>query len=207
MIGKKVRRRLFIVIVMISVLAQLVSAQGSLLANEIVSAHADEWWLDDEKEPLPTIVYDDLTDQEKLIWNYYDTVNVRDEQHPDGDWEKRVDLTAPSERNMRNTFSSNETNRKLHMGIFNLESSRLVYIQKVETAPADQNTESTKTAGSVRKLCVAAEVVELLRAYRSEQNEYRLLKSMLEIGKTRRYMRLERPVVCSLQTGYSMTSF
>ena len=35
-------------------------------------------------------------------------------------------------------------------------------------------TESTKTAGSVRKLCVAAEVVELLRAYRSEQNEYRL---------------------------------
>ena len=67
MIGKKVRRRLFIVIVMISVLAQLVSAQGSLLANEIVSAHADEWWLDDEKEPLPTIVYDDLTDQEKQL--------------------------------------------------------------------------------------------------------------------------------------------
>jgi len=85
-----------------------------------------------------TLNYNDLTEQEKVIWDYYDTVNVRDEEHPDGDWETRVSITAPSEQEERYAFSNNETNRELHMGIFNLESSRMVFIEQTETAPADQ---------------------------------------------------------------------
>ena len=90
-----------------------------------------------QTENYPTIVYDGLTEQKKVIWNYYDTVNNRNE-NPDGDWETRVNLTAPSEREIRYAFSSNEINRESHLGIFNIESAGMVYIKQIETAPASQ---------------------------------------------------------------------
>lgn len=92
---------------------------------------------EDSKIDYPEIKYNELNEQEKIIWKYYDTVNLRNEAHPDGDWETRVALTDISEREFRRGFSANSENRISHIGIFNLKSCQIVYIEKIDNAPAD----------------------------------------------------------------------
>lgn len=103
-----------------------------------VTSVGEQWWSEqDSAKSIPTINYNDLTDQGKVLWAFYDTVNVRDGGHPDGDWETRVEMTAPSASASRFEFSIDSKNRELHLGIFNIKDLRIVFVKQVETAPAD----------------------------------------------------------------------
>ena len=82
-------------------------------------------------------LYNDLTEQEKLIWDYYNTVNDRS-VHPDGNWEKRLELTEPWNRELCYNFSTFPGNRENRLGIFNVKSASIVYMKQIETGSADQ---------------------------------------------------------------------
>lgn len=107
------------------------------VSADVANSTNDSWRNDETIIDYPDLKYEELSEQEKIIWKYYDTVNLRDKAHPDGDWETRASLTDVSQRECRKSFSENSKNRSLHMGIFNLKSCQIVYIEKIDNAPAD----------------------------------------------------------------------
>lgn len=92
----------------------------------------------DSLPSAPTVDYDDLTAQEKVVWDFYDTINER-ENHPDGNWEKRVDLQTPDKWDDNYSLSNNSENRETHVGLFNINGLKIVYINQVETGSADSD--------------------------------------------------------------------
>ena len=90
-----------------------------------------------EDYAMKTLLYSDLSEQEKLIWDYYNTVNDRS-IHPDGNWEKRLELTEPRNRQNHYNFSTYHGNREKRLGIFNVKSASIVYIKQIETGSTDQ---------------------------------------------------------------------
>lgn len=119
--------RMIISVVLIFSLCQSAFAEGSY--DEIL-----EQWIQGREGEIKKLDYDNLNEVEKKIWEYYDTVNQRDKAHPDGNWEKRVELTDTALRSVREGFSSNQENRKNKKGIFNVESLQIVFLKEVETA-------------------------------------------------------------------------
>lgn len=71
------------------------------------------------------LVYDELTETQQIIWNYYESIAARD-------WETRQALLYPPIRQNDRSYIDNPENEMNHLGLFNIKDVELVEIHSVD---------------------------------------------------------------------------